>query len=295
MLPSHHDLTYFVEASRTLNVSRAAERLGISQPSLSLAIRRLERDVGVSLFVRGRTGIQLTRAGTRLAVQARRLLEEWDCVRSLALRGETEPAGRYVLGCHSSVALYSLHRALPALLRKHRSLELRLLHDLSRKVADEVIGFRADFALVVNPPRHPDLVVRHLFEDRVTLWTSPKRGELNDPHSGSAVLICDPELVQTQKIQRQLASRQYRFAREVTTSNLDVAASLTAAGCGVGVLPGRVAGEYSRGRGKPLVPVSVEAPGYDDVICLVYRSDAQRSRASRAVASGIESALSSRR
>jgi len=52
MIPSPADLGYFMEVASTLNVSRAAERLGISQPSLSLAIRRMEEALGAPLLVR---------------------------------------------------------------------------------------------------------------------------------------------------------------------------------------------------------------------------------------------------
>ncbi len=52
MIPSPHELTYFIELAHTLNFSRASERLGISQPSLSNAIKRLEQTIGVEVFIR---------------------------------------------------------------------------------------------------------------------------------------------------------------------------------------------------------------------------------------------------
>lgn len=66
MLASPHDLTYFIELSGTLNFSRASERIGISQPSLSAAIKRLEHAIGTPLFLRGKNGVTLTPAGKRL-------------------------------------------------------------------------------------------------------------------------------------------------------------------------------------------------------------------------------------
>ncbi len=63
MIPSPTDLKYFMEVAQTQNVSRAAERLGISQPSLSLAIRRMEQSVGAPLLIRSKRGVTMTQAG----------------------------------------------------------------------------------------------------------------------------------------------------------------------------------------------------------------------------------------
>lgn len=54
MVPSPDDLKYFLEAASALNFSRASERLGISQPSLSLAIRRVEESLGETIFLRSK-------------------------------------------------------------------------------------------------------------------------------------------------------------------------------------------------------------------------------------------------
>src|SRR4051812_24182010 len=133
MLPSPSELHYFIEVSNTLNVSRAAERLGISQPTLSLAIQRLEHAFGAPLLLRSKSGVRMTQAGTKLVAQARHLLDEWERLRQDAMKDESEIRGRYVLGCYASVALYTLPSIIAKMLLLHPSLELKLMHDLSRK------------------------------------------------------------------------------------------------------------------------------------------------------------------
>src|SRR6187399_1079372 len=108
MLPSSSEIKYFLEVSTALNISRAAERLGISQPSLSLAIRRLEDTIGTDLLVRSKSGVKLTKAGERFALQARSLIEEWDKLKGSIHESEEKVSGRFIIGCHASVALYSL-------------------------------------------------------------------------------------------------------------------------------------------------------------------------------------------
>ena len=124
MLPSPNDLAYFIEVAETQNISRASERLGISQPSVSLAIRRLEDELGVPILYRSKKGVQLTSAGKRLLLQARRLREEWKRVRTGAVNSFTQVEGYYRIGCHTSVALYSLDRFLPTTLCDFPNLEV---------------------------------------------------------------------------------------------------------------------------------------------------------------------------
>lgn len=288
MMPSASELQYFVEVAGTLNVSRAAERLGISQPTLSLAIQRLEGGIGTPLLIRTKSGVKLTHAGQKLVAQARALLLDWERIRSDALRDEEEIRGRYTIGCHPSVALYSLPGFLPKLLEDNPNLEVKLSHDLSRKITEDVISFKVDFGIVVNPWEHPDLVIKPIAKDEVTLWAAKKPSALQDPSTGKAVLICDPELLQSQSILKQLSKRGLDFERTLTSSNLEVITGLVAAGAGVGILPSRVA---TRIKALGLTPVWKDSPKFLDRICLIFRADAQRSKASRLLARTIETCL----
>jgi DNA-binding transcriptional LysR family regulator len=144
MIPSSSDIAYFIEAASKLNFSRAAESLGISQPSLSMAIRRVEDGIGRALFIRSKRGVTLTQAGKHLLSQAHNLLDAWQNIRYKAVAAESSMEGRYVIGCHSSVALYSLPSFLPKLLKEHARIQLELVHDLSRRIVEGVVTSRID-------------------------------------------------------------------------------------------------------------------------------------------------------
>lgn len=283
MLPSSAELTYFLEIAHTLNISRAAERLGISQPSLSLAVKRLEDALGTELLIRGKSGVHLTRAGQKFVSQARVLLHEWERLSDAAVRDDATLTGRYVIGCHPSVGLYTLPQIVPQILQKHPDLELKLMHGLSRQVTDEVIAFKVDFGVVVNPVSHPDLVIKVLAKDEVTLWTGRNRAQ----SIASGVLLSDPDLLQTQAIQKQMLKKGMPFPRAVTSSSLEVIAALVAQGAGVGILPGRVA---TRDAYLGLQVVD-GAPKFQDKICLIYRADAQKTAASKALIAAIAQCL----
>ncbi len=292
-IPSSSELLYFIEVTNTLNVSRAAERLGISQPTLSLAIQRLEAGLGTPLLIRSKSGVKLTHAGQKFLGRARQLVHEWERLRDDTLKEEDEIRGRYVLGAHPSVALFAFPELVPVLLNEHPALDLKLTHDLSRKITEDIISFKTDFGLVVNPWKHPDLVIKPFAKDEVQLWTAKKPSKLQDLEGGTAVLICDPDLVQSQSILRQLSKAGINVNRVITSSNLEVVASLVAAGAGIGILPGRVASRASDSNGLKLLDRG--GPKFSDSHCLVYRADAQNSKASRLLARRIHELCSSKR
>jgi DNA-binding transcriptional LysR family regulator len=115
MTPDLRQLRYFATVAEELHFGRAAERLGMAQPPLTLQIQKLEKILGCKVFARGRT-TTLTAAGATLVEEARRILDQVD--RGIdntrrAARGET---GRLTVGVPPSVML----TGLPAVIRKYR-------------------------------------------------------------------------------------------------------------------------------------------------------------------------------
>lgn len=284
MTPNFSDITYFLEVANTQNISRAAERLGLAQPSLSSAIRRLEEALGVELLIRSKSGVQLTRAGLEMQKQGRLLVQNWEQIKSDIHKKETHLSGEFRIGCHPSVGLYSLSKFIPQLMKDHPGLELKILHDHSRKITESVISFNIDFGIVVNPVQHPDLVIKELCQDEVLFWTKDKPSSLQRPSSGEAVLVCDLELNQVQKLMTRFKKRKIAFDRIIQSNNLEIITELTASGAGVGILPRRVA---TRSKVLKLKPLSDQPTSFKDSICLVYRSDLHRNRTSQIIVESI--------
>lgn len=284
MNPNFSDITYFMEVAETLNVSRAAERLGITQPSLSSAIKRLEHSIGTELLIRNRTGVQLTKAGKELAAKGRLLILNWEQLRSEVSKRKNAICGEYVIGCHPSVGLYTLPHFLAELMQAHPDLEINLTHDLSRKITEGVISFEIDFGIVVNPFRHSDLVIKELCTDEVQFWTAKHSSPTQDIKSDQAILICDHELTQAQSLIADLQKEKIKFRRIIHSGNLEIIANLTAAGVGIGILPKRVA---TRITSYGLKPASPKMPVFKDKICLIYRADMQRTQAAQIIIKAI--------
>lgn len=275
MLPSHAELEYFLEVCNTLNFSRASERLGITQPSLSIAIRRLETSVGAQLFVRHKLGVTLTQPGKQLLSHVRQLLQYWDETKSQALASEHEVQGSFTLGCHPTIAIYLVSKFLPHLLDEYPKLDLQLVHDISRRITERVINLSVDFGIVTNPIKHPDLIIRKLCNDEVTFWTGPGK---------SKVLLCDLELTQTQTLLKKCHKANISTERIMNIPNLNVIASLCAAGAGIGILPTRVVKALYPKLLRPLP----KAPLFTDEICLIHRQELRNVRAAQIIVAAIK-------
>src|SRR3989344_4434341 len=283
---SPDDLQYFMEVSNTLNLSRASERLGISQPSLSAAMQRLERFTGTALLVRHKKGVTLTSAGKQLLIHAKQLQEYWEIVQSRLLLANEELQGRFTMGCPASIALSYLSKILPDLLEHHKKLEIELKHDNSRKILESILDSSIDIGLIVNPVKHPQLIMQKLCEDETAFWHLQDKKKIQSFRSGEAILICDPALIQVQALLKRLDKKGMRYARMLGTHNLEVIADLTAQGGGIGILPTSLAKRF--GKLKKIA----NTPTYPDEIYLVYRPENRTVKAIQTIASAIKAFFS---
>lgn len=263
------DLAWFEELARAGNMSRAAERLGVSQPALSHWLRRIEERLGHTLFRRSRRGTELTAHGERLRTHAAELTRQWAEFLGALQSDERELRARFRFGIHASVALF----ALPPLLAKLRALapgvRLTLQHGLSRHICEDLISRRLDAGIVVNPVPHADLVIRELYRDCVRPFALPSRRA----PSGLPYLIFHPGLWQTQELRKKLSGMP---EVSLETDSMEVAAHLALEGEGVALLPERVAQAVTAGRLRAVGDAAVV-----DRHCLVYRPALRETAAGR--------------
>ncbi len=111
-------LRYFVAVAEELNFTRAAKRLGINQPPLSLQIRQLEKELGTPLFIRRTRGIELTNAGKLMLEEARVILKEVETAKAGVQRRARGETGRIVIGFSGGTYFHPL---IPAIIREYRT------------------------------------------------------------------------------------------------------------------------------------------------------------------------------
>ncbi len=270
------DLKYFLELAKSLHVSRAAERLGITQPALSHCLKRVEAETKTQLFIRTKKGLHITDAGKRLAESANALIQKWDEVLLAAQNEVQKVAGLIRFGCHTAVAQYTLPLFLGELLQKNPGLNIQLFHGLSRHMSEDVISQKLDAAFVVNPVPHLDLIIKEISKDRVTLWKS--KSCLNQD-----ILIVEPSLLQTQDLLRKLQKKNFKFSRVIESPSLEVISQLVLNGVGCGILPERVIKAF----GEKNIQSVKDAPEFHDRMCLIYKSEFRKSMRGRTLIESI--------
>lgn len=266
MLPSPSELTHFSEVATCLNLTRAAERLGVTQPSLSLSIKKLERVLDTSLFIRHKHGVSLTPAGEQLLSQVQPLLDHWERAKELTKTSHQEVVGRIKIGCRSAAA-HQMSDFLKNLLTKHPKIEVNFEFQDSISATEGVINSTLDIGIVNNPIPHPDLIVHKITDTDLGFWVNHTASDIQDIHSGKAVIICEPNSLQVRKLLRELEKMNIKIGRVVTANSLEVIAQFTLAGCGIGILSSCMVDLLYADKLKR-VP---ELPNFRNEACIIYR------------------------
>jgi DNA-binding transcriptional LysR family regulator len=153
-------LQAFLAVARARNFSRAARRLGKTQPSVSQAVARLEEDLGQPLFLREGRTTQLTAAGRLLAEHAERIFEEMERARArLSGLGELR-VGELVVGTSDTLATYLLPPVFSAFRARYPGIELRLDNRPSPATIARVAERAVDLGVVTLPAAGDDRVRR---------------------------------------------------------------------------------------------------------------------------------------
>lgn len=286
--PSPQLLQAFCEICDQKSLTSAAQRLGVTQPSLSQGLKKLEDYMGVQLLIRDKKGIILTKSGQELYDHVQELMFQWSHLREKITGLQNRVMGPLKLGMHPAVGAYTLPHFLPELMQTFPDLELSISHELSRHITDQIINHKLDIGLVINPTRHPDLIIRPLFKDKVYFWRSKKTTPLNRAGSEHYTLIADHNLLQTQTLLKGLKPKQ-TFAKKLHLSNLENIARVCAHGAGVGIIPQRVV--QGLGLDKNLETVD-DLKNFEDQLCLVFHISQKKRESVRSALDFIQSKLS---
>jgi DNA-binding transcriptional LysR family regulator len=255
-------------------MTAAAKQLRVSQPTLSSAVRELERRLGTSLFLRGPRGVVPTETGRALAHAADEvfaLLRQTDeQLRDL----EAAVTGSFVIGCYHSFGTIFLPELMRDLATRAPGIALSLWEGIGARVLEAVVdrtvhfGVGTSSSLMARP--HPELVMVPLFRDVIGVVAARRRLPANAP------LFHVPRIAPSERVVAALRARGQLPARVVPCGDLELVKSFVLNGVGLGVLPWRVA-INGTARGAVRL-VDEKLPFEVDVGCLFYRADLHRTR-----------------
>ncbi len=272
-------LRYFAAVARHGSITAAAHELRVSQPSLTVAIHKLEEELGATLLLRDHRGVRLTSTGDELLHYASEALALLDRAHLRIQNLEHDDEGAFILGCPEAMGAYFLPGFMRPFFAAPQGIQLTLWNGPSRTVEQAVLSREVHFGLVANPLPHPDLVLVELFRDstRVMSLERPARTLARaEALLREGPLLFVPQLPQSVQIIDRLARKKLVPMRRLSCGDHELVKSLALAGVGAAILPARVAAYGHPGKLRPL---HARLPYVDDVIFLAYRSDLHRTRA----------------
>jgi len=268
------ELEYLIAIAEAGTMHGAAERCGVSQPTLSTQVARLEDELDCLLFERGRLGTRLTDAGERALAHARQIFECVEQLRRDCRAREHALAGPLRLGLIPTIGPYVMPRLLPHIRKGYPCTNLFLREDVTQSLLDRLKRGELDAALVSRPIDEPSLQIEDIFHESFYV-VAPQGHEVSSRKSVGANELSDLPLVLLEEghcLREQTAWLCQLQPQKALyqASSVESLRQMVAAGIGITVLPEMaVQGRYARTTGVRVVPFQSPAPTRS--VSLVFR------------------------
>ncbi|HEX5055891.1 MAG TPA: hydrogen peroxide-inducible genes activator [Gammaproteobacteria bacterium] len=159
------ELRYIVTLGQEKHFGRAAERCHVSQPTLSIAVKKLEQELGVALFERSMAGIQPTPLGEQVILKARRLLEQATEIKDVVNAGKDPLAGPLSMGTLPTIGPYLLPQFIPLLQKLAENMPLYIEEGSVDQLRKKLRSGELDVIITTLPFTESDVVTQRLFEE----------------------------------------------------------------------------------------------------------------------------------
>ena len=167
-------LEFFLQVIAEGSFSKAADTVGRTQPAVSIAIRRLEEEVGAPLFDRSQKTPTLTEAGVVIQDYARRILSLRDDARAAVSELRALKRGLVRVGANESTSLYLLPQVILSFREKHPDVKVEIYRHVSERLPREVLERNVDFAVLAFEPVDRDLESFCVLRDELSLILNPE-------------------------------------------------------------------------------------------------------------------------
>ena len=159
------ELRFVVALAREKNFRKAAEKCFVSQPALSLAIKKLEEELGLSLFERSRSKVSVTTIGQVIINQANIVLDEAEKIKELSRQGDRQLTNPFSLGLIYSIAPYLLPLIIPILRKDLPSMSLEVEENITKNLEEHLKKGGLDAAIIALPFEKPGIECIHLYDE----------------------------------------------------------------------------------------------------------------------------------
>lgn len=282
------ELRYIVAVARERHFGRAAEKCFVSQPTLSVAIKKLEDELGVQLFERGAAEVTVTPVGSRIVEQAQRVLEESDAIRHIAAQGRDDLVGALRLGAIYTVGPYLMPQLIPLLHKRAPQMPLLLQENYTARLSALLKNGELDLIILSLPFSEPGIVTHAVYDEpfRVVMpathaWAKKARIPAADLCAETLLLLSSGNCFRDQVLQtcsgvKRASSNSIQQSLE--GGSLETIRHMVASGVGITVLPASAAEAKTADNKLTAVRPFVQ-PAPSRRVALAWRKSFPRPRA----------------
>ena len=243
------ELRYIVALAQVRHFGRAAEACFVSQPTLSVGIRKLEDELGVAIFERSANEVSVTPIGEVIVAQASRVLEETAQIKALAQQGKDPLSGPLRLGLIYTISPYLLPYLIPKLHKRAPDMPLLIEENFTSRLTEQLKQGKLDAIILSLPFDEPGIVTQPLYDEPFEVvipsgheWAARKSIKADDLAQESLLLLGSGHCFRDQVM--QVCPALNRFSASAGTiqktlegSSLETIRHMVASGAGITVLP----------------------------------------------------------
>ena len=243
------ELKYIVAVAREKHFGHAAEACFVAQPTLSVAIKKLEDELGVPIFERGGSEISMTPLGAQIVAQAERVLEQTAAIREIAKQNKDPLTGQLRLGVIYTVAPYLLPQLVRSMIERVPQMPLVLQENFTAKLVEMLRQGELDAAIMAQPFPQQGLLVQPLYDEAFVVampsshpWSNRARINAADLKNQTMLLLGNGHCFRDQVL--EVCPEMARFSttgdgisRTFEGSSLETIRHMVASGIGITVLP----------------------------------------------------------
>lgn len=293
------ELKYVIAVARMRHFGRAAESCFVSQPSLSVAIRKLEEELGVTIFERRTSDISITPIGQQIVEQAQRVLDESRRIIDIAQNGHDPLAAPLRLGVILTIAPYLLPNLLTELSDSCSQMPLYLEESFTDELLEKLRSGQIDAAIMADTIHGTGMMTQTLYQEEFVVavpshhpWVNRNfvnADELKDQTMlllGSGHCFRDQILGICPDLNRRAKSDRSEVQHTVEGSSLLTICHMVAQGLGITVLPASAV-PYLTGPSSRLKILPFKQPAPSRRVILVWRKSYTREAAIQAIAAAV--------
>lgn len=287
-----NELRYIVAVAQEKNFRRAADKVFVSQPALSLAIQKLEEELGIQIFERSRTAVSFTPIGEMIVKQAQRVLEEAEQIKTLASQGKDQLIGTLKIGAIYTVGPYLLPDLIPVLKHKAPKMPLEMEENTTANLQEQLISGRLDAIIIALPFGGAGITSTPLYDEDFNVvvpldhpWAKKKQIKTAELSTEKILLLNTGHCFSNQV--KEACSEFNSSVGEIQQGNsLETIRNMVASGLGITVLP--VSANSGKYHSKLTREIPFASPAPARRIALAWRKSFSRTRAIEVLAESIK-------